>query len=37
MTILNIALPSLAALAALLLVARPIPQPRAMRVRVRKR
>lgn len=36
MTILNIALPSLAAVA-FLLVARPAPQLRAIRVRVRKR
>jgi hypothetical protein len=35
MTILNIALPGFAALAALLLVPRPV--PRAIKVRVRKR
>ncbi len=37
MTILNIALPSVAALAAFLFAARGAPQPRAIRVRARRR
>ncbi len=37
MTILNVVLPGIAALAALLLAFRPAPQPKAIPVRVRKR